>query len=123
MLGEANFHSPEEKADLAKHAPTHDETDMGNPEEKREVEIARRMKTLAHQVAAYTPTARAEGRAISREIEELADELLQMHQSGGERPKALSMLANGGGGYSDTRALTTMSMMALPQSQSYASSP
>ena len=53
-----------------------DETDMGNPEEVREVQIARRLKALASQVAAY-----AEFRAspISHEIEELADELIQMH--------------------------------------------
>lgn len=47
-------------------------------EEKREVQIARRMKTLASQSwgnARNMP----EGRAIRSEIETLADELLQMH--------------------------------------------
>jgi len=53
-----------------------EETDMSNPEERREVQIGQRLKALASQVAAY-----AEFRAspISHEIEELADELIQMH--------------------------------------------
>lgn len=68
----------------------HGEADMSNPEEAREVQIARRLKTLANQADMASNQSR-EGRAIARDIRELADELLQMHGQAsappGEPPK------------------------------------
>ncbi len=39
MLGEANFHSPEERAGLGQHG----ETDSGNSEEAKEVQLAQQI--------------------------------------------------------------------------------
>ena len=47
-------------------------------EEKRELQIARRMKTLASQSWGNSRNM-PEGRAIRADIEALADELIQMH--------------------------------------------
>lgn len=107
MLGEADFHSPEEKAQLAAHDPNAG----GAPGENLMAELDAVEQLIRD---------RNLGQALEK-IRALKPEMAKLF--GGERPRGLSMLANGGGGYSDTRALTTMSMMALPQSQSYASSP
>ena len=84
MLGEADHHSPEEKAQLASYAKpgnANPETDRTNPEEAREVQIAKRLRTLANQSYANRRND-AEGRAIAADITALADELLAMHQVG-----------------------------------------
>ena len=76
MLGEADHHSPEELAQL-KGAGGHGETDMGNPEEAREVQIGKALKA-----AAGNP----------QEVLRLADELIMMHKAQMLR-KQMSMMA------------------------------
>jgi len=105
MLGEADFHSPEEKAQLAAHAPAEQGQPIAN-------EIMSELDTVTALISA------GDLAAAKEKILSLKPKVAQM--IGGERPKGLSMLGNGGGGYSDTRALT---LMALPSSQSYPSSP
>lgn len=65
-------------AKIASNEEPHDETDMSNPEENREVQIAKRLLTLASQ-AEGNQRNKPEGSAISNEIKELAQELLKMH--------------------------------------------
>lgn len=77
VIGEADMHSPTERGVLDREA-AHGEGDMGNPEEKREVAIARRLHTLASQ-AESNQRNQPEGGSISADIRALADELMQMH--------------------------------------------
>ena len=101
MLGEADFHSPEERAQLQ--AGAHGEADKGNPEEAREVKIAKEILAACKQVGYNLDSVRR--KPLDR-IAQLANELITMHQASQNvtEPKK-------------------MSMMALPQSSSAPSSP
>lgn len=55
----------------------HDETDMSNPSEKREVEIGKQIIHYANQVSGRSP---AEQACLSQ-IDQLANELIKMHGS------------------------------------------
>jgi len=97
MLGEADHHSPEERAGLEQHG----EGDMTNPEESKEVQLAKKILAAA-QAKNFD------------EVIKAASELIRMHH-----PKTAASYAQ-----QMTRPkAATMSMMAAPQSQSYPSSP
>jgi len=101
MLGEADFHSPEERADLDRHG----EADTSNPEETKEVQLAKQI------------LAAAQAKDLDQVVQ-LASELIRMHH-----PQAAASYAQQMTGKLPRPKAQVLSMMAAPVSQSYPSSP
>ena len=128
MLGEADHHSPEERAQLDQHAQGGEAETGGGAEERKEVALAKKIVAAAQA-------------GESQQVIQLAQQLIRMHRPKpqdregrvGEitpddflsgmpfrlSPKGVRPLRN-------ERPLSkqlTMSMMALPPSKSFPSSP
>lgn len=72
----------------------HSEYDMGNSEEKREVQIGKRLITLSHQLNTTSHGAPSAIKAIQQDIETIAQELIDLHTG-----KAVTKPGTGGVSY------------------------